>query len=204
AVLGGTQSLHTNSMDEVLALPSEKAAKIALRTQQIIAYETGVINTIDPLAGSYFIEKLTDEMEEEAFRYFEEIEKFGGVIPAIDAGFFQREIADAAYEYQKKIEKEKKIIVGVNRFKEQEELEIELLKIDPEVEKEQIRRLARLKSERNNDLVKKDLNKLKEAARGTKNLVPIVLQAARDYVTEGEIISALKEVFGEYKETPIF
>ena len=204
AVLGGTQSLHTNSMDEVLALPSEKAAKIALRTQQIIAYETGVINTIDPLAGSYFIEKLTDEMEKEAFRYFEEIEKFGGVIPAIDAGFFQREIADAAYEYQKKIEKEKKIIVGVNRFKEQEELEIELLKIDPEVEKEQIRRLARLKSERNNDLVKKDLNELKEAAKGTQNLVPIVLQAARDYVTEGEIISALKEVFGEYKETPIF
>ncbi len=191
-------------MDEVLALPSEKAAKIALRTQQIIAYETGVINTIDPLAGSYFIEKLTDEMEEEAFRYFEEIEKFGGVIPAIDAGFFQREIADAAYEYQKKIEKEKKIIVGVNRFEEQEELEIELLKIDPEVEKEQIRRLSRLKSERNNDLVKKDLNELKEAAKGTQNLVPIVLQAARDYVTEGEIISALKEVFGEYKETPIF
>lgn len=205
AVLGGTQSLHTNSMDEVLALPSEKAARIALRTQQIIAYETGVANTIDPLAGSYFIEKLTNEMEKEAYKYFNEIEKFGGVIPAINAGFFQREIANAAYEYQKKIEEQKKIIVGVNKFQEEEEgLEIELLKIDPEVEREQIKRLARLKSERNNDLVKKDLEELKEAARGTKNLVPLVLQAARDYVTEGEIISALKEVFGEYKETPIF
>ncbi len=205
AVLGGTQSLHTNSMDEVLALPSEKAARIALRTQQIIAYETGIANTIDPLAGSYFIEKLTNEMEEEASKYFNEIEKFGGVIPAINAGFFQREIANAAYEYQKKIEEQKKIIVGVNKFQEEEEgLEIELLKIDPEVEREQIKRLTRLKSERNNDLVKKDLEELKEAARGTKNLVPLVLQAARDYVTEGEIISALKEVFGEYKETPIF
>jgi methylmalonyl-CoA mutase N-terminal domain/subunit len=205
AVLGGTQSLHTNSMDEVLALPSEKAAKIALRTQQIIAYETGVTNTIDPLAGSYFIEKLTNEMEEEAYKYFDEIEKFGGVIEAIDAGFFQREIANAAYEYQKKIEERKKIIVGVNKFQEEEKgLEIELLKIDPEVEREQIKRLARLKSERNNDLVKKDLEELKEAARGNKNLVPLVLQATRDYVTEGEIISALKEVFGEYKETPIF
>lgn len=205
AVLGGTQSLHTNSMDEVLALPSEKAARIALRTQQIIAYETGVANTIDPLAGSYFIEKLTNEMEEEAYKYFNEIEKFGGVIPAINAGFFQKEIANAAYEYQKKIEKQKKIIVGVNKFQEEEKgLEIELLKIDPEVEREQIKRLARLKSERNNDLVKKDLEELKEVARGTKNLVPLVLQAARDYVTEGEIISALKEVFGEYKETPIF
>jgi methylmalonyl-CoA mutase N-terminal domain/subunit len=205
AILGGTQSLHTNSMDEVLALPSEKAARIALRTQQIIAYETGVANTIDPLAGSYFIEKLTNEMEEEAYKYFDEIEKFGGVIPAINAGFFQREIANAAYEYQKKIEEQKKIIVGVNKFQEEEKgLEIELLKIDPEVEREQIKRLARLKSERNNDLVKKDLEELKEAARGTKNLVPLVLQAARDYVTEGEIISALKEVFGEYKETPIF
>ncbi len=205
AVLGGTQSLHTNSMDEVLALPSEKAARIALRTQQIIAYETGVANTIDPLAGSYFIEKLTNEMEEKAYKYFDEIEKFGGVIPAINAGFFQKEIANAAYEYQKKIEEEKKIIVGVNKFQEEEKgLEIELLKIDPEIEREQIKRLARLKSERNNDLVKKDLEELKEAARGTKNLVPLVLQAARDYVTEGEIISALKEVFGEYKETPIF
>ncbi len=205
AVLGGTQSLHTNSMDEVLALPSEKAARIALRTQQIIAYETGVANTIDPLAGSYFIEKLTNEMEEKTYKYFNEIEKFGGVIPAINAGFFQREIANAAYEYQKKIEGQKKIIVGVNKFQEEEKgLEIELLKIDQEVEREQIKRLARLKSERNNNLVKKDLEELKEAARGTKNLVPLVLQAARDYVTEGEIISALKEVFGEYKETPIF
>jgi len=205
SVLGGTQSLHTNSMDEVLALPSAKAAKIALRTQQIIAYETGVANTIDPLAGSYFIEKLTNEMEKEAYKYFDEIKKFGGVIPAINAGFFQREIADAAYEYQKKIEEQKKIIVGVNKFQEEEgELEIELLKIDQEVERGQIKRLGRLKSERNNDLVKKDLEELKEAARGTKNLVPLVLQAARDYVTEGEIISALKEVFGEYKETPIF
>jgi len=205
SVLGGTQSLHTNSMDEVLALPSAKAAKIALRTQQIIAYETGVANTIDPLAGSYFIEKLTYEMEKEAYKYFDEIEKFGGVIPAINAGFFQREIANAAYKYQKKIEEQKKIIVGLNKFQEEEEeLEIELLKIDQEVEREQIKRLGRLKSERNNDLVKKDLEKLKEAARGTKNLVPLVLQAARDYVTEGEIISALKEVFGEYKETPIF
>jgi len=205
AVLGGTQSLHTNSMDEVLALPTEKAVKIALRTQQILAHETGVANTIDPLAGSYFIEALTNEMEREAEKYFEKIESLGGVIPAINKGYFQREIADAAYRYQQAVDKKEKIVVGVNEYVEKEDkLDIEILKIDPEVEKEQVRRLQELRATRDNEKVQARLNALRSAASGTENLMPYILDAVRAYATLGEIIGVLKEVFGEYKEEPIF
>ena len=204
AVLGGTQSLHTNSMDEVLALPTEKAVKIALRSQQIIAYESGAANTIDPLAGSYFIEALTDEMEAEAEEYFQRIEALGGVLAAIERGFFQQEIADAAYAYQRAVERGDRVVVGVNRFATEERLNIDLLKIDPEVERKQVERLQRLKERRDNIAAAEALRRLGEAAAGRENLVPFILEAARLYVTEGEIIAALKEVFGEYREVALF
>ncbi|GAV22409.1 acyl-CoA mutase large subunit family protein [Carboxydothermus pertinax] len=205
AVLGGTQSLHTNSMDEVLALPTEKAVTIALRTQQIIAHETGVINTIDPLGGSYFVEALTDKMEEEAEKYFQKIEELGGVIEAINKGFFQQEIADASYRYQQAVERKKRIIVGVNEYVEEEEkIDIPILKIDPEVEERQKRKVKSLRATRDNEKVEIALRELKEAARGTENLMPYILNAVRVYATEGEIIQSLKEVFGEYKEKPVF
>jgi methylmalonyl-CoA mutase N-terminal domain/subunit len=205
AVLGGTQSLHTNSMDEVLALPTEKAVTIALRTQQIIAHETGVVNTIDPLAGSYFVEALTNQMEAEAEEYFRKIEQLGGVIPAIEAGFFQQEIADAAYRYQQAVDKKERIIVGVNEYVDPDEkLDIEILYIDPKVEEEQVARLQRLRRERDNEQVERRLAALKDAARGTENLMPYILDAVRVYATLGEIIQVLKDVFGEYRERPIF
>ncbi len=205
AVLGGTQSLHTNSMDEVLALPTEKAVEIALRTQQILAYETGAASTIDPLAGSYFVEALTDELEKQAEDYFRRIEEFGGVLPAIDAGFFQREIADAAYRYQTEVERGDRIVVGVNRFTvEGEELSIELLKIEPEVERRQCERLGALRASRSQVAADDALAALKRGAEGDANLMPLIIDCARAYVTEGEIIQALKDVFGEYREVPIF
>ncbi len=205
AVLGGTNSLHTNSMDETLALPSEKAVRIALRTQQLIAHETGVINTIDPLAGSYFIEAKTREMEEQAEDYFRKVDELGGVVKAIEAGFFQREIGRAAYEYQKAVERERKIVVGVNRFQiEGEKIEIPILKIEPEVEIEQRNAVRRVRADRDNDKAARELARLGKAARGTDNLMPIILDCARCYCTEGEIIAALREVFGEYQEPPIF
>jgi methylmalonyl-CoA mutase, N-terminal domain len=204
AVLGGTQSLHTNSMDEVLALPTEKAVKIALRTQQVIAYESGVANTIDPLAGSYFIEALTDKMEAEAEEYFRRIEAQGGVLAAIDRGFFQQEIADAAYDYQRAVDKGDRVVVGVNRFTVGEPVQIELLKIDPEIEGKQVRRLKALKERRDNTAVANCLKKLEETAAGNENLIPKILDAVRVYATGGEIVSVLKKVFGEYKEKPIF
>ncbi|MGB4214951.1 MAG: methylmalonyl-CoA mutase family protein [Dethiobacteria bacterium] len=204
AVLGGTQSLHTNSMDEVLALPTEKAVKIALRTQQIIAYESGAANTIDPLAGSYFIEALTREMEAAAEDYFSKIEALGGVLAAIEKGFFQQEIADAAYAYQQAVEKGERIVVGVNRFASGEPLNIELLKIDPAVERRQVERLKKLKERRDNIAVAGALQRLAKAAAGSENLIPFILEAAQVYATEGEIIGALKEVFGEYRERPVF
>ncbi len=205
AVLGGTQSLHTNSMDESLALPTEKAVEIALRTQQIIAYESGVANTIDPLAGSYFVEKLTSEMEEEAERYFQRIEELGGVLAAIDQGFFQREIADAAFRYQMELEKKERILVGVNEYiRPDERLEIPLLKVDPEVERRQRERLAELKRRRDARQVEECLKDLEEGARGDANLMPLIIACARAYATEGEIIDTLKKVFGEYRETAIF
>ncbi len=204
AVMGGTQSLHTNSMDEVLALPTEKAVKIALRTQQIIAYETGVTNTIDPLAGSYFVEKLTDEMEEKAEQYFSRIDDLGGVLKAIDQGFFQQEIANAAYIYQRAFDKKEKILVGVNEFKSNDPVDIELLKIDPAVEKKQADRVQALRIKRDGIKVSEAMENLKRAAVGSDNLIPYILEAVRSYATEGEIVIALKEIFGEYKEKPLF
>ncbi|WP_456407677.1 acyl-CoA mutase large subunit family protein [Caldithrix abyssi] len=205
AVLGGTQSLHTNSMDETLALPSEKAVKIALRTQQILAYESGVPHTIDPLAGSYFMEDLTNKMERGAEEYFKKIEELGGVIPAIEKGFFQREIAEAAYRYQLEIENNDRYIVGVNAFQDKDEkIEIPLLQISPEVEKEQVRSLQELKRERDNNKVQSLLKELKQAAIENKNLMPVIIEAAKAYATVGEMINTLKDVFGEYQESTDF
>ncbi len=205
AVLGGTQSLHTNSMDETLALPSEKAVKIALRTQQLIAYETGVINTVDPLGGSYFVEALTDKMEKEANEIFEQIDAFGGVIPAIEAGYFQKEIADAAYRYQKEVERKEKFIVGVNEFVEKDEkIDIPILTISPEVEIQQRKRLAELKQSRNKEAVEESLKEIKAAAIDGKNLMPVFVKAAHNYVTLGEMVGELKEIFGTYEEVSVF
>ncbi|MEW6274164.1 MAG: methylmalonyl-CoA mutase family protein [Bacillota bacterium] len=205
AVLGGTQSLHTNSMDEVWALPTEKAVQIALRTQQILAYETGAANVIDPLAGSYYVEALTNKMEEEAEKYFEEIDRRGGVLACIDQNFFQQEIADAAYRYQQALDSKQRILVGVNEFiNPDEQLEIEILKIDPQVEKEQVERVRKLRQERDNIRVNETLDNLRRACAGTENLMPCILECVRAYATEGEIIQTMKEVFGEYKEKPVF
>lgn len=205
AVLGGTQSLHTNSMDETLALPSEKAVKIALRTQQLIAYETGVINTVDPLGGSYFVEALTDKMEKEANEIFEQIDAFGGVIPAIEAGYFQKEIAEAAYRYQKEVERKEKFIVGVNEFVEKDEkIDIPILTISPEVEIQQRKRLAELKQSRNKEAVEESLKEIKAAAIDGKNLMPVFVKAAHNYVTLGEMVGELKEIFGTYEEVSVF
>jgi len=203
-VLGGTQSLHTNSMDETYALPSEKAVHIALRTQQLIAHETGVANTIDPLAGSYFVESLTNKMEQEAEKYFEEIERRGGVLKCIEEGYFQREIAEAAYRYQKQIENKERIVVGINEFVlEDEKVEIPILKIDLEVEKEQVRNLQKVRGKRDNDKVKRSLENLKKVAKGTENTMPALIECVRCYTTEGEICDVLREVFGEYTEPPL-
>ncbi|MCW3489773.1 acyl-CoA mutase large subunit family protein [Dethiobacter alkaliphilus] len=204
AVLGGTQSLHTNSMDEVLSLPTEKSVRIALRTQQIIAEETGVTNTIDPLAGSYFVEALTNQMEEEAEKYFERIDNYGGVLAAIDEGFFQQEIADAAYRYQQEIEKDERIIVGVNGYAIEESQDIEILKIDPAIEENQRKRVQRVRETRDNIVCNNRLEALRKAAGTSDNLIPVILDAVRAYATEGEIVQVLREVFGEYKEKPIF
>ncbi len=204
AVLGGTQSLHTNSMDETLALPSEKAVMIALRTQQMIAEETGVINTADPLAGSWFIEAKTKEMEEKAENYFRRIEEFGGVVKAIEQGFFQKEIGRAAYTYQKAVEARKKIIVGLNAFGiEGEKIDIPLLKIDPQVEAHQRENVRGVREKRDNDKAARELGRLANAAAGNDNLIPVILDCARCYCTEGEIIGELKKIFGEYRE-PLF
>jgi methylmalonyl-CoA mutase N-terminal domain/subunit len=201
AILGGTQSLHTNSMDETLALPSEKAVLIALRTQQLLAHESGVTNTIDPLAGSYFVESLTDSLEAETYRYFERLEKLGGIIKAIERGFPQREIAQAAYQYQKNIEKKQRIMIGINKYKmKDEKIEIPLLEIDRKVEEEQKNRLEQLRKERDNHQVEKTLNDLRRACDQDKNLMPSILDATRAYATLGEIAGILKEVFGEYRE----
>jgi methylmalonyl-CoA mutase, N-terminal domain len=204
AVLGGTQSLHTNSMDEVLALPTEKSVKIALRTQQVIAYESGVANTIDPLAGSYFVEALTDKMEAEAEAYFERIDQLGGVLAAIDRGFFQQEIADAAYAYQVAVDRGERVVVGVNRYTSAEPVQMDLLRIDPAIEEKQTGRLKELKSRRDNQAVADSLEELKKCATGTDNLIPKILNAVKLYASVGEIVAALKEVFGEYREKPLF
>jgi methylmalonyl-CoA mutase N-terminal domain/subunit len=204
AVLGGTQSLHTNSFDEALCLPTEKAVKIALRTQQIIAYESGVADTVDPLAGSYYIEWLTNKMEEEAEAYFQQIEEFGGVIAAIKANFFQKEIANASYKYQQEIERKERIIVGVNDLKLREPCSTPILKIDENVAQEQVNKLHNIIDNRDNDKLRKKLSNLKEAAKGSENLMPHIIDAVREYASVGEIISTLKEVFGTYEEDSIF
>jgi methylmalonyl-CoA mutase, N-terminal domain len=204
-VLGGTQSLHTNSMDETLALPSEKAVKIALRTQQLIAYETGVINTVDPLGGSYFVESLTDKMEKQANEIFDQIDALGGVIPAIETGYFQKEIADAAYRYQKEVERKEKFIVGVNEFIEEDnKIDIPILLISPEVEKKQKRRLAELKQSRNPEAVSESLKEIKNTAVNGNNIMPVLINAAHNYVTLEEMINQLKEVYGVYEEAVVF
>lgn len=199
AVLGGTQSLHTNSMDEALALPTEQSARIALRTQQIIAYESGVTDTVDPLGGSYYLESLTDQMEAEILKYLDKIEGMGGAVSAIELGFMQEEIHRVAYETQKKIDGGEMVIVGVNRFKQEEEKGIPLLRIDEQIEKEQVERLRKVRANRNQEEVNHRLLRLKEAAQGNQNLMPFILDAVRSYATVGEISGVLREVFGEYK-----
>jgi methylmalonyl-CoA mutase N-terminal domain/subunit len=203
AVLGGTQSLHTNSMDEALALPSEYAVKVALRTQQLIAHESGVVNTIDPLAGSYFVEAMTNRMEQETYDYFRKIEALGGVIPAIERGFFQREIAEAAYRYQMEIDTHQRVVVGVNKLAEEEPIRIPLLEMDPEGYERQVARLARVRRDRDNERASVALDALRQAAKTTENTMPYILDCVRAYATLGEIMGVFREVFGEYREPTI-
>jgi methylmalonyl-CoA mutase N-terminal domain/subunit len=203
AVLGGTQSLHTNSLDEALALPSEHAVKIALRTQQIIAHESGVTNTVDPLGGSFFVEAMTNRIEAQVYDYFRQVEHLGGVLPAIRAGFFQREIAEAAYRYQCEIDTGDRVIVGVNGYVEDEPLTISILAMDPEGERRQIDRLRRLREERDNEKVGATLAALREAAQGTGNLMSPILEAVRAYATLQEITDVFRDVFGVYQEPAI-
>jgi methylmalonyl-CoA mutase N-terminal domain/subunit len=200
AVLGGTQSLHTNSMDEALALPSEKAVTIALRTQQIIASEAGVSNTIDPLGGSYFVEALTNRLELQARDYFKKIADLGGVLPAISKGFFQREIADAAYTYQREIDDHVRVIVGVNDYKDKKPIPIPLLELDPVGYDRQMKRLEKLRQERDNGRVGQALDHLRLACQGTENTMPVLLDCVRSYATLGEIVGVMKQVFGIYNE----
>jgi methylmalonyl-CoA mutase N-terminal domain/subunit len=201
AVLGGTQSLHTNSFDEALALPSEEAVRVALRTQQIIAHESGATNTVDPLAGSYYVEALTNEMEEKAMEYVQKVDDMGGAIVAIEKGFFQKEIADSSYSYQREIDDRKRTIVGVNDYQiKKEEHPIELLRVDPKAEKEQIANLQKLKERRDNRAVEEKLEKLQRSAEKDENLMPTIIDAVKAYATLGEICSVLRKVYGEYKE----
>ncbi|MFO7836960.1 MAG: methylmalonyl-CoA mutase family protein [Candidatus Thorarchaeota archaeon] len=204
AVLGGTQSLHTNSMDEALCLPTEDAVRVALRTQQVLAHESGAANTIDPLAGSYYVESLTDELEERAQEYFDKIDAMGGVIPAIQRGFFQREISKASYRYQREIDAEERIVVGVNKFKAEEEPEIPVLKIDPEVEKKQIERLNEVREMRDQEEVEDALAALREACEGDENIMPHVVRAVRAYASVGEIVDVWRDLWGEWDEPKIF
>src|SRR6266571_1605524 len=203
AVLGGTQSLHTNSLDEALALPTEEAVTIALRTQQVIAHESGVVNTADPLGGSYFVEKLTSDLEAEALDYFRRIDALGGMVAAIERGFPQREIQEAAFQFQKAVERKEKVIVGVNEHV-MEENPHPILYIDEKVAAEQTARVAALKATRDNERVKRALGGLKDAARGKDNVMVPILEASRAYATLGEMCDALREVWGEYEEPPVF
>jgi len=201
AVLGGTQSLHTNSFDEALALPSEEAVRVALRTQQIIAHESGVVDTVDPLAGSYYVEALTKEMEERVMEYIDKIDAMGGVITAIEKGFFQREIADSAYKCQREIDQKERVLVGVNEYTVEEDwVPVELLRVHPKVEDEQLARLQRVKRERSNGRVRKVLDELHDAAERDENLMPTIIEAVKVYATLGEICDVLRGVFGEYQE----
>jgi methylmalonyl-CoA mutase N-terminal domain/subunit len=202
SVLGGTQSLHTNSMDEALSLPSQKAASLALRTQQIIAFESGVTHMVDPVGGSYFVETLTKRIEEEAQKYIDQIEENGGALWAVESGYFQKEIQKSAYDYQEKIEKNEKIVVGVNKFVEEEQnIKENIFRVNPEVQKEQIQKLQNIKNKRDKNKVKSNLNELKEKAQTDENLVYPVMNSVEAYATIGEICDVLREVWGEYKES---
>jgi methylmalonyl-CoA mutase N-terminal domain/subunit len=205
AVLGGTQSLHTNSFDEALALPTENAVRLALRTQQVIAHETGVVNTIDPLGGSYYLEHLTNELERQAYEYFDRIDKLGGVVPAIKENFFQTEIANASFRYQQEVEQKQRIVVGVNRYQQDDEPELEILKIDPALERQQVDRVRALRARRDAPAVEQALARLREdAAHEGRNLMEPIMDAARAYVTMGEMCDALRDVWGVWRETPVF
>jgi methylmalonyl-CoA mutase N-terminal domain/subunit len=203
AVLGGTNSLHTHSLDEALALPPREAATIALRTQQIIAYESGVTHVVDPLGGSYFVEKLTRDMEEGTLKYWETIDRMGGMVEAIERGYPQKEIAEASYQFQQSVERGEKVIVGVNDFVQTDEKPLEILYIDETTAGLQLERLAALKRRRDNDRVRRALDALKEGAKGTANTMPLLLDCVRAYATVGEMCDALREVWGEYEEVPI-
>jgi methylmalonyl-CoA mutase N-terminal domain/subunit len=203
-VLGGTQSLHTNSFDEALALPTEEAVRVALRTQQIIAHETGVTNTIDPLGGSYFVEALTDRMEEIAYEYFAKIDALGGMVRAIEQNYPQREIADAAFRYQQEVDSGERIVVGVNDYRSEGDAELDILRIDPALERKQIGRVQAVRAERAGDAVESALDALRVAAAGDQNLMEPLLDCARAHCTEGEIVESLQRVFGTYTETPVF
>jgi methylmalonyl-CoA mutase, N-terminal domain len=204
AVLGGTQSLHTNSFDEALALPTEHAVKLALRTQQVIAHETGVVNTIDPLGGSYYVEDLTNRLEAEAYDYFGRIRELGGVVAAIKENFFQREIADASFRYQSEVESGRRVVVGVNRYEDPEEKEVEILHIDHALERKQVERVRALRGRRDSAAVEAALARLKEDAAEDTNLMPAIIAASNAYVTMGEMCDALREVWGVWRETPVF
>jgi methylmalonyl-CoA mutase N-terminal domain/subunit len=204
AVLGGCQSLHTNSFDEALALPTEHAAKLALRTQQVIAHEVGVTSTPDPLGGSYYVEWLTNRLEEEAYATFDRIRELGGVIPAIEAGFFQREIADAAFRHQEQVDSGERLVVGLNAFEDPDEQPMEILRVDPEVEGRQIARLAEVRARRDAAEVERALGALRSAAEGHANLMEPLLACARAYASVGEMCDVLRGVFGLYRETPVF
>ncbi len=205
AVLGGTQSLHTNSFDEALALPTENSVRLALRTQQVIAHETGVVNTIDPLGGSYYLEQLTNELERQAYEYFERIEELGGVVAAIEQNFMQREIAEASFGYQSEVERGERVVVGVNRYQLDEEQPIEILRIDPALERKQIERVQAVRASRDAAAAEAALVRLKEyAEHDDRNLMEPILTAARAYVTMGEMCDALREVWGTWRETPVF
>ena len=204
AVLGGTQSLHTNSYDEALALPTEEAVRIALRTQQVIAHETGVTNTIDPLGGSYFIESLTDSMEEAAYGYFAKIDELGGMVEAIKQNYPQREIADASFRYQAEVDRGERIVVGVNRYEAVGEEQLEILRIPPELERKQVGRVQAVRARRSGDDVERTLGELREAAAANRNLMQPLLDCARAHCSEGEIVQSLQRVFGTYTETPVF
>jgi methylmalonyl-CoA mutase N-terminal domain/subunit len=204
AVLGGTQSLHTNSFDEALALPTEDAVRLALRTQQVIAHETGVVNTIDPLGGSYYLEDLTNRLEAGAYDYFARIRELGGVIPAIKDNFFQREIAEASFRYQSEVEARRRIIVGVNRYETDEEAPVDILRIDPGLERKQIERVQALRARRDSAAVESALARLQEGAAADANLMPLIVDASRAYVTMGEMCEALRGVWGTWRETPVF
>jgi methylmalonyl-CoA mutase, N-terminal domain len=203
AILGGTQSLHTNSLDEALALPTEEAVRIAVRTQQIAALETGVTNTIDPLGGSYFVEALTDELERQAYEYFRQIDEMGGMIEAIEAGFPMREIAEASARYQRELEEKRRHMVNVTIYEPQDEQDVETHRIAPEISQRQLDRLGELKERRDDDLVQKSLEDLKQACRGDDNTMYPIIETVRAYATVGEISAAMQEVFGSYRETPV-